>query len=77
MEAKQETKKEKKIFLEPPTGYDDIVCEFAVCALTYLIEAWISPGCSYEFNLVYVKREQSQYLLYYNNIFNTHFQEQK
>ena len=39
MEAKQETKKEKKIFLEPPTGYDDIVCEFAVCALTYLIEA--------------------------------------
>ena len=33
--------------------------------LPYLVESWISPSCSYDFNLVYVKREKkSQYLLY-------------
>ena len=31
--------------------------------LNYLIESWISPGCSYEFNVVYMKWEESQYLL--------------
>ena len=42
-------------------GYDDIVCEFALLCvlLTYLIESWISPGCSYEFNVVYMQREIS------------------
>ena len=30
------------------------------------------PGCSYEFNAVYVQREKSQYLLYYNKILSTH-----
>ena len=45
--------------------------------LTYLIESWISPGCSYEFNVAYVQREKSQYLLYYNNVWSTHFQGQK
>ena len=30
------------------SGYDDIVCEFALLCvlLTYLIESWISTGCS-------------------------------
>ena len=32
--------------------------------LTYLIESWNSPGCSYEFDVVYVQREKLQYLLY-------------
>ena len=27
--------------------------------LTYLIESWISPGCSFEFNVVYVPREKN------------------
>ena len=45
--------------------------------LTYLIESWISPGCSYEFNVVYVEREKLQYFLCYNNISTAHFQEQK
>ena len=45
--------------------------------LTYLIESWISPGCSYEFNVVYMEREKLQYFLYYNNIWSAHFQEQK
>ena len=45
--------------------------------LTYLIDSWISPGYSNEFNVVYVQREKSQYLLYYNNAWSTHFQEQK
>ena len=44
--------------------------------LTYLIESWISPGCSYEFSVVYVQREKSQYLFYYN-MRSIHFQEQK
>ena len=34
--------------------------------LTYLIETRISSNCSCEFNVVYVKRDKSQYLLYHN-----------
>ena len=45
--------------------------------LTYLIELWISPGCLYEFDALYVQREKSCYMLYYSNIWSTHFQEQK
>ena len=30
--------------------------------LTCLIELWISPSCSYEFNVAYVQREKSQHL---------------
>ena len=41
--------------------YDDIVCEFAMSTLTDLIFSWISPGCSYEFIVVYVPREKSKY----------------
>ena len=29
------------------TEYHDIVWESALCTLTYMIESWISPGCSY------------------------------
>ena len=32
--------------------------------LTYLIESWISPGCSYEFNVVYMQRERSHSICY-------------
>ena len=38
--------------------------------LTYFIESWISPAFSYEFNVVFVQREKSQYLLYYSNIWS-------
>ena len=31
--------------------------------LTYLIESWISLGCSYKFNVVHVQREKSQYVI--------------
>ena len=72
---RKETKEEKRISAENLTGYNDIVCEFALC--TYLMESWISPGCSYEFNVVYGQREKSQHWLYYNNIWNEHFQEHK
>ena len=49
-----------------------ITCEFALH--TYMIELWISPGCSYKFtNIVYVQQEKSQHLLYYNNIRSTQF----
>ena len=34
---------------------------FICVLLTYLIESWVSLVCSYEFNLVYVQREKSQY----------------
>ena len=41
--------------------------------LTYLIESWIFPGWSYEFNAVYVQQEKKpQYLLYYNYISTIH-----
>ena len=45
--------------------------------LNDLIESWVSPGCLYDFNVVYDQREKSQYLLYYSNIWSAHFQEQK
>ena len=62
--------------MENLTEYDYIVCEFALCTfLTYLIETWISPGYAYEFKVVYVQPEKSQYFFYYNNIWSTHFQE--
>ena len=48
----KETKEEKRISKENLTGYDDIVCEFAL--LTYLTESRISSSCSFEFNVVYV-----------------------
>ena len=44
---------------------------------TYLIKSWISPGCSYNFQAVYVQQEKTQYVLYYSNIWSTHFQKQK
>ena len=58
-------------------GYDDIVCEFALLCviLTYLIESWISPGCSYEFNVVYMQREIS--ICYTKTTYEGHFQEWK
>ena len=40
----KETKEENIIWTENVTGHDNFVCEFAF--LTYLIEWWISPGCS-------------------------------
>ena len=73
----RETKNEKRISMENVTGYDDIVCKLLCVLLTYLIEWWIYRGCSYEFNVVYMKREKSWYLLYYKNIWSTYFQEQK
>ena len=73
----RETKNEKRISMENVTGYDDIVCKLLCVLLTYLIEWWIYRCCSYEFDVVYVKREKSWYLLYYKNIWSTYFQEQK
>ena len=46
---------------------------FFYVLLTYLIESWIFPGWSYEFNVVYVQQEKKpQYLLYYNYISTIH-----
>ena len=34
-----------------------------LCVLSaYLIESWISPGCSYEFNVVYVQHKQEVHI---------------
>ena len=54
-------------------SFTNLLCVF----LTYLIESYISPSCSYEFNVVYMQRKKTQYLLHYNNRKSTHFQEQK
>ena len=72
----EETKEEKRISVVNLTGYDDIVCKFSLCTFDLLDQAWTSPGFSYEFNVVYVQWETLQYLLYYSNIWSTHFQEQ-
>ena len=54
----------------------NIMVRLRICPvyfLTYLMDSWISPGCSYKFlNVEYVQREKSQYFLYYNNIRSTH-----
>ena len=66
---KQEDKKEQKnlkkniceylrISVEKITVYNDIVCEFPLCTFNLLDQVVISPGCSYEFKVVYVQREQ-------------------
>ena len=44
--------------------------------LTYLIESWNSPGCSYEFNVVYVQRENHS-ICYATTAYEVHFQERK
>ena len=36
--------------------------------LAYVIKPWILPGYAYEFKVVYLQREISQYLLSYNNM---------
>ena len=69
----KETKEENGISVENLMRYNN-VCEFA---LTYLTVSLISPDCSYEFNVVFVQREKSQHLCYYNNIWSKQFQKQK
>ena len=69
----KESKEEKRISAVNLTGYGDIGCKFALCTVfddmtSYLIKSWITPACSYEFNVVYVQGEKSEHLLDYNNI---------
>ena len=41
--------------MENLTGYDDIACEFTLCVLlAYLIESWLSPRFTCQFNVVYM-----------------------
>ena len=77
---KQGKKKEKKLKKKRlSVEYLNGIWWYRLRIFTFslLDESWISLGCSHEFNVVYVQREKSQYLLYYNNIWSTHFQEQK
>ena len=60
-QKEKETKAEKRISVENLTGYDDIVCEFVLYTFNLAMESWISPGCSYEINVVYVQRVKSHY----------------
>ena len=59
-QKKETTKEEKRISMENRTGYDDIIWGFTLSTfnLTDLTFNLISPGYSYEFNLV-----RPQYLL--------------
>ena len=51
----KETKGEKRISVENLTKlFVNLLCVL----LTYLIKLWISTGCSYEFNVVYVQQEK-------------------
>ena len=47
-----------KIWRDTMISFKNLLC----LLLTYLIESWISPGCSYEFNVVFMQREKSQHL---------------
>ena len=57
-----ETKEQKRTSVENLTGYYISFKNLLCLLLTYLIESWISPGCSYEFNVVFMQREKSQHL---------------
>ena len=67
----KKTKEEKRISAENLTGYDDIVCEFALCTFNLLDRVanfvWLFIGIQ----VVYVQQKKSQYLLYYSNIWST------
>ena len=90
MKLKKEREKQKKpkkkrrnqMLLLWKVSVENLTCAISItnllCVfLTYVIEPWISPGCSYEFHVIYMQREKSQYLLNYNSIQSTHFQERK
>ena len=66
----KETKEGKELLLLWTVSEESLIliANLLCVLLTYVIESWISPGCSYEFNEVYVQQEKSQYLLHYNNI---------
>ena len=51
------------VSVENLTIYNDIVCGFALCGFNIRDQSWISLGCSYELNIVYLQQEKSQYLL--------------
>ena len=69
-ETKQEdkengTKKEKKnICGKSKRDMIILFANFLCLLLAYLIEHWISTGCSYEFNVVYVQREIFAYYFF-------------
>ena len=61
-------KEERRISVENLTGYDDIVCKFALCTFKLLDRVVNFSRLFIELNVVYVQREKSLYFLYYNNI---------
>ena len=65
----EETKEERRISVENQTWFNDIVCEFALCAFNF-IQPWISSGCSCELNEI-------TSFLYFSSIWSTRFQEWK
>ena len=58
-----ETEEEKRISVENQTGYNDIVCEFVLCTFNLFDRVLNFSWLFNEFNVVYVQREKSQYLL--------------
>ena len=54
----EETKEEKRISVENLTGYNDIVCEFALCTFNLLDRAANFSWLLYEFNVVYLRPEK-------------------
>ena len=55
--------------MENLEDYVDIVCEFALYAFN---ESWISSGCSYEFNVVYMQREKKSQICYTKTTYEVH-----
>ena len=62
------TKEEKWISVENLMGYDDIICEFALCTFNLLDQVMNFSWLFIWIYEVYVQWDKSQYLLYYNKI---------
>ena len=58
--------------VENLTGYDDIVCKFALCTFNLLDR--VSPGCSYEFKCssCALREEVSICICYTTNTYEVH-----
>ena len=75
-QKKPKKKRREKMWLLWIVSVEDltwchIVCEFALW--TYVIESWISPGCSYEFKVVYVLQREKYTLSRMKMIYNLNF----
>ena len=74
-EPTKETKEEKRISVENLTGYDDIVCEFALCTFN-IRDRVVNFSWLFKFNVVYVQR-QNHSIYYTTRTYEVHILKNK